>query len=147
MNRLAIAAATLAILLVACGSGTGEPDATAPATTQPPRPTLETPDMTTPDDGGTNGDISQEMLDDLLAQAAGDTGVPEDEITIVTAESVTWSDGSLGCPEPGMAYTQALVPGYRVVLDVAREEIHYHAGSDGEFFACDNPQPPSAGDR
>lgn len=147
MNRIAIASATLAILLVACGSGTAEPDETDPATTQPPRPTLETPDMTTPDDGGTNGDISQEMLDELLAQAAGDTGVPEGEIMIVTAESVTWSDGSLGCPEPGMAYTQALVPGYRVVLDVAGEEIHYHAGSDGEFFACDDPQPPSAGDR
>ena len=103
--------------------------------------------MTTPIDGRTNGDISQEMLDELLTQAAGDTGVPENEIMVVTAESVTWSDGSLGCPEPGMGYTQALVPGYRVVLDVAGEEIHYHAGSDGEFFACDNPQPPSAGDR
>lgn len=146
MNRLAIVAATLALLLAACAAGTGEPDETDPSPTDDGRPDLETPDVTMPgDDDGMNGQISQQMLDELLQFASDETGVPVDEISVVTAESVTWSDGSLGCPEPGMGYTQALVPGYRVVLDVAGEEIHYHAGSDGEFFACDDPQPPIEG--
>jgi hypothetical protein len=142
MNRFAIAAATLALLLGAC-AGTGTPDETDPSPTDDGRPDLETPDVTMPGgDDGVNGDITQQMLDALLEQASDETGVPVDEISVVTAEAVTWSDGSLGCPEPGMGYTQALVPGYRVVLDVAGEEIHFHAGSDGAFFACDDPQPP-----
>lgn len=146
MHRLALVSATLALLLTACAGETGQPGETVPATDST-RPGLETPDTTEPGDGGANGEVPQEMLDELVQQASADTGISEDEITAVTAEAVTWSDGSLGCPEPGMSYTQALVPGYRVVLDVAGEEIHYHAGSDGEFFACDDPQPPIAGDQ
>jgi hypothetical protein len=36
---------------------------------------------------------------------------------VVQAEAVTWPDGALGCPEPGIVYTQALVPGYWVVVE------------------------------
>jgi hypothetical protein len=28
-----------------------------------------------------------------------------------------WNDGSLGCPEPGMMYTQALVNGYWLIIE------------------------------
>jgi hypothetical protein len=144
MNRFTIVAAALSLLLAACAAGTGDPDETGASPTDNGRPDLETPDVTMPGgDGGLNGDITQEMINSLLEQAADETGIPIGEISVVTAEAVTWSDGSLGCPEPGMGYTQALVPGYRVVLDVDGEEIHYHAGSDGQFFACENPQPPT----
>jgi hypothetical protein len=30
-----------------------------------------------------------------------------DQREVVSAKAVTWSDGSLGCPEPGKLYTQA----------------------------------------
>jgi hypothetical protein len=136
MPRILIALVTVSLLAVACaGDPTTDPGETDPID-------LPTPDVTMPDDGGMNGDLSQQMLDDLVEQAAQETGVPVDEISVVTAESVTWSDGSIGCPEEGMGYTQALVPGFRVVLDVAGEEIHFHAGSDGQFVACDDPQEP-----
>ncbi|HVM25976.1 MAG TPA: hypothetical protein VM253_11320 [Candidatus Limnocylindrales bacterium] len=140
MPRILIALLAVSALLAACA---GSP-ATDPIGTDPGADAT-TPDATMPDDGGMNGDLSQDMLDDLLEQAAQETGVPVDEISVVTAESVTWSDGSIGCPEEGMGYTQALVPGYRVVLDVAGEQIHFHAGSDGQFFACDDPQEPIEG--
>ena len=42
-----------------------------------------------------------------------------DQVKVLTVESVTWSDGSLGCPEPGMMYTQALVRGHRIRVDAA----------------------------
>lgn len=89
--------------------------------------------------------MSQPMLDALVEQASGETGVAADEIKVLAAEAVTWSDGSLGCPEEGMAYTQALVPGFRVMLEVAGERIEYHAGSEGAFFPCDDPQDPVEG--
>ena len=63
----------------------------------------------------------------------------------MVAEAVTWSDGSIGCPEEGMMYTQALVPGYRVILDIAGEELAFHAPESGEFAPCANPIEPVDG--
>ena len=50
------------------------------------------------------------------ADAAAPTMTRTASTSRVSAAAVTWSDGSAGCPEPGMMYTQALVPGYRIVL-------------------------------
>jgi hypothetical protein len=125
MNRPLLVLAPLALILAACGGG-------AP---------IETDDTLPPTNGG-SGDVPEAMLDQLLDSAAAETGVPRDEISVVVAEAVTWSDGSIGCPEPGMGYTQALVDGYRVLLDVAGEEIAYHASQAGDFRACANPEAP-----
>lgn len=92
------------------------------------------------------GAIPTELLDPLIADAASEAGVDASEVDVVTAEAVTWSDGSLGCPEPGMMYTQALVPGYRVVLEIDGEQLHFHRGSSGEFRYCEDPLPGAAGD-
>ncbi|MGB5102618.1 MAG: hypothetical protein WBO04_04770 [Steroidobacteraceae bacterium] len=76
------------------------------------------------------------VVDAVLADAASRTGRPVDELEVVSAESVTWSDGSLGCPAPGMMYTQALVPGYRVVVDAGGQRYDYHASLRGGFSLC-----------
>ena len=91
--------------------------------------------------------LTEAELVSLVELASAETGVQAGEIQVVTAEAVTWSDGSLGCPEEGQAYTQALVPGYRVVLDVAGDEVAYHASEAGDFRACANPMPPVADGR
>jgi hypothetical protein len=52
-----------------------------------------------------------------LADLAHRLAVDAAAIVVVSSEDVTWSDGSLGCPEPGMRYTQALVNGTRVILE------------------------------
>ncbi len=70
------------------------------------------------------------------ADAARRTGVAAESLALVSAESVTWSDGSLGCPQPGMAYTQALVPGYRVRLRGPAGEMDYHASTRGALVLC-----------
>ena len=58
------------------------------------------------------------------------------EIELVEAQFVTWPDGALGCPEPGMMYTQALVPGYRVRLVANGNSHHYHGARDKPPFHC-----------
>lgn len=65
----------------------------------------------------------------------------------VSAEDVTWGDGSLGCPRPGMAYTQALVPGWRVVVRVAGRDVVYHASRRGQWLLCPmgRAAPPAPG--
>ena len=63
-------------------------------------------------------------------------------ITVVSVDEVTWRDGSIGCPEPGMGYTQALVPGIRVVLELDGTRYEYHSGGSRSIFLCESPVPP-----
>lgn len=76
------------------------------------------------------------IVDTAIRDAAAQLNVDPRTIEIVSARSVTWSDGSLGCPADGMMYTQALVPGYRVVLRVGGETLDYHAGVNGHVALC-----------
>jgi len=54
----------------------------------------------------------------------------------VGVQAVTWGDGSLGCPQPGQAYTMALVPGWQVKLEVAGLQRIYHASRSGHWLLC-----------
>jgi hypothetical protein len=87
-------------------------------------------------------------VDAALTDAAKRTGLNRADLKVLSAEAVTWSDGSLGCPEPGMMYTQALVPGYRVRIQAGGQELDYHAGRMGAAALCPpgRAMPPSAGD-
>ena len=38
-------------------------------------------------------------------------GIADELVVLSGARHVTWRSGALGCPDPGMNYTQALVPG------------------------------------
>ena len=63
-------------------------------------------------------------------------GVAADVITVKDARSVQWGSGAMGCPKPGMSYTQALVPGIRLLLE-ANGTIYYYHGSTGKsLFYC-----------
>lgn len=70
--------------------------------------------------------------------------VPVHDITVVRTSEQHWPDGSLGCPQPGRMYTQAIVPGYLVILRAAGKEYAYHADRRGGFIVCDQAQrqPP-----
>ena len=139
IRALLPAAALLTSL--ALGACAGEAAMSSPPDISPdPSPTDETSEPAPP-----MADISEAGIAALVARAAAESGVAIDEVRVVTAEEVTWPDGSLGCPQPGMAYTQALVPGYRVVVEVNGEELHFHAAQRGEFRLCDDPQPPVGG--
>lgn len=69
-------------------------------------------------------------------------GVAAETIELVSLLEVTWPDGSLGCPEAGVAYTQALVPGQQMILQVNGVEYYYHSGKNSVFTYCSDPQPP-----
>jgi hypothetical protein len=78
----------------------------------------------------------QSITQAALAEAARHTGLAASALKLVSAESVTWSDGSLGCPQPGMLYTQALVPGYRIRIEARGELLDYHANARGGLSLC-----------
>jgi hypothetical protein len=91
------------------------------------------------------GEVPQAILEGILKEVAALERVGPDQVAIERAESVIWNDGSLGCPEPGMMYTQALVNGYWVVIDAAGQKYDFRVGSGGSFRLCPPGQgrPPS----
>jgi len=72
----------------------------------------------------------------VRTDAAKVTGLAASELVVESAAQVTWSDGSLGCPQPDMAYTQALVPGYRIRIRAGERILDYHASTRGFFVLC-----------
>ena len=95
--------------------------------------------------GASGSQAMQPMFDQIRADAAQRAGVAPEKVKILTVEAVTWADGSLGCPEPGMMYTQALVRGYRIGVDAAGTTLVYHTGPQSTFVHCppERAQPPS----
>ena len=90
-----------------------------------------------------------EATQSARADAAQRSGLAAEAIELVRAEAVTWPDGSLGCPKPGMAYTQALVPGYRIRLRAKGAVLDYHASDRGKLVLCPPGQSakPLPGDK
>ena len=124
-------------LLIACAEPSGDGES----------PAIE------PIDPAQEPEVSQNLpepfsLDQAVEAARTDMvnrlSIPREEIEIIAADSVTWGDGSLGCPEPGMFYTQALVPGFFIHLRHGEKDAFYHAGRNGqpEFCPADRSARP-----
>jgi hypothetical protein len=118
---------------------------TACAEEQDPPPQGEDVPGSVDDSPDTDAEAEMAVIpvDQAVVDAGGEFGVDPEDIEVVTAEEVTWPDGSLGCPEPDGMYTQALVQGYRIVLDVDGREVHFHGAQGEPPFLCEDPQPPA----
>jgi hypothetical protein len=104
-------------------------------------PTVRAPELIriTPGEPGSlvTGETPASLLEDILADVVERTSATQEAVVIIRDQEVVWSDGSLGCPQPGVFYTQALVPGYWVVLQVGGEEYDYRASEQGFFVLCE----------
>jgi hypothetical protein len=137
-----VAALLAGMLLAACGPGdAGGPDDPGTGQDAPTEPERDE-ERDVPDDAAEDLDA---LAEQVAAEVADEEGVEVGEVTIVSAEEVTWADGALGCPEDGGMYTQALVEGYRIVVEVEGREVHYHGGMGQAPFRCEDPQPPAEG--
>lgn len=161
------ASAALALGLVLGGCATSSPE--EPMTTASPEPVPTVPGKTPPVHPTTlptqPGDpispvpsaptqappidvLARPGVKEAIAAEAERRGVAPDEVSVVEYADVTWPDGSIGCPQPGMMYTQALLPGRRLLLEVQGEVASYHSGGGPAFGYCANPRPalPAAPD-
>jgi hypothetical protein len=133
------------LLAVGCAPVSGEPAATLPATTPATEENMdqtETPDGSAPQlsSGETPQGLFDAVVDDMLARS----GAERSAVEVVKSEAVEWSDGSLGCPQPDMMYTQAIVPGYHVILALGEATYDYRLSDRGTFFLCENALPGGA---
>lgn len=76
------------------------------------------------------GQVASNELPPVVETAQRDLaarlGLAVDRIEVEDVEAVQWPDGAMGLPEPGMMYTQAIVPGYRVILAAQGRRFSYH---------------------
>jgi hypothetical protein len=100
-------------------SGPGDAESGNPA---PPAPSLVIP---------------ARVRDEVVAAAAAQAGVDPADVIVLSAEARTWGDSSLGCPQPGMSYTQATVDGYQVVVSAGGSTYDYRVGA-GSTRLCEN---------
>jgi hypothetical protein len=145
MSRTTHVVSLFLVLFTAACAVTRGPSADETATPDPSRPVRSVPELSTvpPSDAPMTGEVPAEILAELVADAAQRTATEAAEVDVIQAEAVTWNDGSLGCPEPGMMYTQALVDGYQVILRAGDEELDYRVGAGGGFRICEGGGRPS----
>jgi hypothetical protein len=128
---LILGAATLVVAACTASSGT--------AGSESPPPSVPSTGPSTEPAGDGGSSLPTEITDPIVADAAARLGVDPSAVTIVDGHAETWSDGSLGCPQPGMMYTQALVEGYQVIVEANGTQLDYRGSGPGQFRLCENP--------
>ena len=76
------------------------------------------------------------LVDQDVADLATRLKIDASSIVTVSAQAMSWPDGSLGCPQPGMLYTQVMVDGALIQLSVDGTSYSYHSGASGAPFLC-----------
>lgn len=94
-----------------------------------------------PATAGAVGEVPTDLLDKIYADLERQAGAQRSDFKILMAEEKQWNDGALGCPEPGQAYTQAIVDGYQVIIEHDGESFDYHASRSGFFKLCSGFRP------
>lgn len=135
-----IVAALLASLVVACTAPAG---ATSGQTATPSDPGSRPsgPVSIPPSGEAVPGTVPEALLERIIAAAAVVARVDPSAVMVVSTEAVTWNDGSLGCPKPGVMYIQQIIAGYRVVVEAGGKRYDYRVGSSGEPKLCEGSLP------
>lgn len=68
----------------------------------------------------------------VIENVSSRTGLPGSAFTIVEAQEETWPNGCLGLARPEEVCTQALVPGWRVVVSRGQQRWVYRTDESGE---------------
>lgn len=126
-----------ALLLAACAP-ISEPDVPSTITpASPPTVAEKTAVMETlpPEPSATPLSNSGKPLPAAAAAAvqviAKQQTIAAEKITVKSITPVDWPDGCLGAAKPGMLCTQAIVPGYRVMLEANGKTYEVRTDQDG----------------
>ena len=85
--------------------------------------------------------LSSPTVENLVLQAKEDLvqrlSTQVDQIELVEVAAVVWPDGGLGCPQPGVVYTQVPRDGLLIRLRVGKRTYQYHSGGGRSPFLCE----------
>lgn len=88
--------------------------------------------------------LAAHTLAAIRADAAARAGIAGAAVRLESVQPVTWPDASLGCPQPGMAHAQMLLPGWLLRVEAGGQRYGYHAERGGRWLMCPAQQarPP-----
>lgn len=131
-----------AVVLSACASTTtptsggtvSSAPTTASAASRPPFQTTEPLPSTTA--SASAAALSQQHWK-AIEQVLADRRVDLATARVLSAEAVVWNDGSWGCPQRGMSYTQAQEPGMRVIVEADGQQFDFRFGNSMVPVLCE----------
>jgi hypothetical protein len=139
--RLAVLVALmLSAVQSACGQaaqnpGVGSASPVQAPAAQPappsPKPSVSPASATSPE--------SRAAVEAALKDAAAHLGVDVGDVRVDRVEARDWPDSSLGCPRPGLMYSQVVTPGFFIVLTAGGatpKELDYHSDERGRVVLC-----------
>src|SRR5262245_24162730 len=127
MTRLLTSICLLCVAFFSGCSADAQVGGSKPVRVRPPE------DSTLDKGHAVTGEVPADAVEKLRAEVATQASVKASDVKVVSAQAVNWPNGALGCPQPGMMYTQAIVPGYRVELEASGKRYVYHASTKGSF--------------
>ena len=77
--------------------------------------------------GGGAGGVAKRELSARL-------GVEPQDVKLVRSQLLEFSGGSMGCPDAGYSYTQAIIPGYIALYEVDGLRYPFNVSLDGKIF-------------
>lgn len=136
----------LAATFIVVGCTAAGPSSTPPASNGPV-PSLEpasqqpslVPGESAPS-SPTIGNVPSEIIEAVKVEIASDAGLSPRDVQIVSAEAVTFPDGGLGCPEPGVNYIQVQVDGFTVIGTAGGATFDYRGTSPTDLRRCEKPR-------
>ena len=84
----------------------------------------------------TPGAESPPAVQAALADAAAHLGASTQQLSVVEVTAQDWPDSSLGCPQPGLMYSQIVTPGYLIVISGAGKRLEYHTDRQSRVVLC-----------
>jgi hypothetical protein len=76
-----------------------------------------------------------ELINAVLRDAAAREKTTADKLRYKVVPA-RWPDASLGCPQPGQVYAQAVTPGYIILVQQGERLYFYNCDGRAEFVMC-----------
>jgi len=126
----------LIVIMTACAPGTPtEPPSIIINDPPPTRPTKPAPAPT-----DLPADLTPAQKAAVLALSES-VGLPVEQIAVISSEAVTWPDGCLGV-QSDVLCTQALVEGFKIVLEAEGRPYEFHTNQDGSLIVLARADAP-----
>lgn len=85
----------------------------------------------------TTTDLPESVANAVLQEASEQSGLPVSELRIVQAQRQEWPDGCLGLNRPDEFCTQAIVPGWLVIVEAGQQRLVYRTNESGSIIRLD----------
>jgi hypothetical protein len=122
----------LGLIVAACGAAEEGAD-TTPSTTIADGMTSTTIQMSSTTEVSVPAEA---RIAAAIADLARHLQIEPESIELVDVRGVQWPDGSLGCPREGELYTQAIVDGSQVILQVDGRMYDYRTDDEENVKLC-----------